>query len=56
TRSLGDAIAEELGVSAEPEIEVRKVAQGDKYIIVASDGVFEFITNQAVVDMVDKFQ
>mmetsp|Transcript_6290 Transcript_6290/g.8336 ORF Transcript_6290/g.8336 Transcript_6290/m.8336 type:complete len:1062 (-) Transcript_6290:158-3343(-) len=56
TRSFGDMIAEELGVCAEPEILHRKISKGDRYIVIASDGVFEFITNQTVIDMVEKFQ
>jgi serine/threonine protein phosphatase PrpC len=51
TRSFGDMYAEELGVSAEAEILVRDVVSNDKYIIIASDGVFEFLTNQMVMDM-----
>jgi serine/threonine protein phosphatase PrpC len=43
---MGDVIAEELGVSADPEIIHRKLHSGDRYIIIASDGVFEFLTNQ----------
>lgn len=31
TRSMGDVIAEELGVSAEPEIIHRKIHPGDRY-------------------------
>jgi len=54
TRSIGDAVAKDLGVCPEPEIVYRKISAGDKYIIIASDGVFEFITNQAVIDMVQK--
>jgi serine/threonine protein phosphatase PrpC len=52
TRSFGDQIAEELGVTAEPEILVRDVDSHDKYVVIASDGVFEFLTNQMVADIV----
>ena len=55
TRSLGDAIAEELGVFAEPEMLTRELTQDDKIIVLASDGVFEFLTNQSVIDMCAKF-
>lgn len=51
TRSFGDMYAEELGVSAEAEIFVRDISTNDKYVIIASDGVFEFLTNQMVIDM-----
>lgn len=55
TRSLGDAIAEELGVFAEPEMLTRELSAQDKIIVLASDGVFEFLTNQSVIDMCAKF-
>ena len=55
TRSIGDAIAEELGVFAEPEILVRELSPEDKIIVLASDGVFEFLTNQSVIDICAKF-
>lgn len=55
TRSLGDAIAEELGVFAEPEMVTRAVTPHDRIIVLASDGVFEFLTNQSVIDICAKF-
>jgi len=55
TRSLGDAIAEELGVFSEPEMITRTIDKNDRMIVIASDGVFEFLTNQSVVDMCCKF-
>ena len=54
TRSLGDMIAERLGVVADPEIHTHTLRREDKFVVVASDGVFEFITSQAVADMVDR--
>jgi len=56
TRSLGDAIAEDLGVFAEPEMLTRELTPDDKIIVLASDGVFEFLTNQSVIDMCAKFR
>mmetsp|Transcript_57762 Transcript_57762/g.159355 ORF Transcript_57762/g.159355 Transcript_57762/m.159355 type:complete len:721 (-) Transcript_57762:1191-3353(-) len=56
TRSFGDSEAEKLGVFAEPEIDVRTITPNDKFICIASDGVFEFLTNQAVVDIVKRYQ
>ncbi|EWM20604.1 cgmp-dependent protein [Nannochloropsis gaditana] len=49
TRSLGDSIAEELGVYAVPEITVRKISPRDQYVMVASDGVYEFLTNKQCI-------
>eukprot|EP01036_Dinobryon_divergens_P032546 gene32546-42159_t len=52
SRSLGDSIAEDCGVVAEPEILEREINADDKYLIIASDGVFEFLTNQMVADLI----
>jgi len=51
SRSLGDSIAEDCGVVAEPEILEREIVADDKYLVIASDGVFEFLTNQMVADL-----
>ncbi len=56
TRSLGDSMAEALGVFAEPEMLTREFKPEDKMVIVASDGIFEFLTNQSVVDICAKYQ
>ena len=56
TRSIGDSVAEKLGVFADPEITTRELTADDVVVVVASDGVWEFITNQTVVDMVMQFE
>ena len=53
--STGDAVAEEIGVFAEPEVLVWPLSRNDKFAVVASDGVFEFLTSQNVVDIVAQF-
>ncbi|KAI8469911.1 MAG: phosphatase 2C-like domain-containing protein [Monoraphidium minutum] len=55
TRSIGDAAAERIGVFAEPEIEAVSLMPNDAFVVIASDGVFEFLSSQSVVDMVSKF-
>ena len=52
SRSFGDGEAESVGVCATPEIEQREVRKEDVFIMIASDGVFEFLTNQNVSDVV----
>jgi serine/threonine protein phosphatase PrpC len=53
TRSIGDSIAEKIGVIAEPEISTHTLSlPEDTVIVLASDGVWEFLTNQAAVDLV----
>lgn len=55
TRSLGDAMAEELGVFAEPEMLTREIKPDDRILVIASDGIYEFLTNQSVIDICAKF-
>lgn len=54
TRSLGDSVAEEVGVIGEPEVETLALREDHAFFVIASDGVWEFLTSQAVVDLVDK--
>lgn len=54
TRSIGDSIAETIGVVATPEIVVMELTPDNPFFVLASDGVFEFLSSQTVVDMVAK--
>ncbi|MCL7025079.1 hypothetical protein MKW94_026705, partial [Papaver nudicaule] len=56
TRSIGDSIAESIGVVATPEIVVLELTPENPFFVIASDGVFEFLSSQSVVDMVAKFK
>lgn len=46
SRSLGDRIAHRVGVSCQPEIKEYTLKAEDKIIVLASDGVWEFLTNE----------
>lgn len=46
SRSIGDRIAHSVGVSSVPEITEFIVSSKDKILIIASDGVWEFLTNE----------
>lgn len=56
TRSIGDAIAEDIGVFAEPELLSKELTRDDQFILIASDGIFEFITNQGAADIVSQYE
>ncbi|KAB2024248.1 hypothetical protein ES319_D06G074800v1 [Gossypium barbadense] len=56
TRSIGDSIAETIGVVANPEIVVLELTEDHPFFVLASDGVFEFLSSQTVVDMVAKYK
>lgn len=52
TRSVGDATAEKIGVVAVPEVAMVQLTPNHPFFVVASDGVFEFLSSQTVVEMV----
>lgn len=54
SRSIGDSIAETIGVVATPEIVILELTPDHPFFVLASDGVFEFLSSQTVVDMVRK--
>ena len=55
TRSFGDRVAATVGVISEPEIKEFFFHDGDKFIIIASDGVWEFISSQECIDIISLF-
>ncbi|CAI9118648.1 OLC1v1020244C1 [Oldenlandia corymbosa var. corymbosa] len=55
TRSVGDSMAEKIGVVAVPEVSAVHLTSANPFFVVASDGVFEFISSQTVVDMVSRY-
>lgn len=52
SRSLGDAVAASVGVIPDPEILEFLLTPEDKFIVLGSDGVFEFLSNEEVVKIV----
>ena len=55
SRSIGDFIATTLGVVPIPKFIDEKIDKDTKFIVVASDGVWEFLDNQKVADIVMPF-
>ncbi|KAF4655791.1 hypothetical protein FOL47_009278 [Perkinsus chesapeaki] len=56
TRSIGDTVGVSAGISHVPEVSIRPLDEyADKFIIVASDGVWEFISSQEAVNMINKY-
>ena len=65
-RSLGDGVAAQVGVIAEPgkyiycrnvlidglEILQFDLEEEDKFMVIASDGVWEFLSNEQVLDYI----
>ena len=55
TRSFGDRVAATVGVMSEPEIKEFDFDENDKFMIIASDGIWEFISSQECVDIIQKY-
>ena len=52
SRSIGDGQAKNLGVLSEPDIFEYTLNEGDKFIVCASDGVWEYLSNDDVMNTV----
>ena len=55
SRSIGDFIASTLGVIPEPKFIEQKIENDTKFLVVASDGVWEFLSNDRVAEIVLPF-
>ncbi len=55
SRSLGDIAAETVGVFAEPELAEVALGKNDKFIVWATDGVWEFISSEEAVDIISQY-
>ena len=55
SRSLGDYLAHSVGVATEAEVMRFELSPDDKFIIIASDGVWEFLSNEDVAKIVWPF-
>ena len=55
SRSIGDFIATTLGVIPLPKFLDEKIDKDTKFIVVASDGVWEFLDNQKVAEIIMPF-
>lgn len=55
SRSLGDSDAIACGIVATPEIIRHELSANDRFLIMASDGVWEFISSSEAVEIVDAF-
>ena len=55
TRSFGDYFGSTAGTISEPEVTEHIFKEEDKFIIIASDGLYEFIESEEVVKFVGEF-
>jgi len=55
SRVLGDLLAQEIGVVCQPELKEYEVTAEDEFVLVCSDGVWEFISSLEAVKLVARF-
>jgi serine/threonine protein phosphatase PrpC len=55
SRSIGDLSAQSAGVISTPEIVCHDIQKEDLFLVVASDGIWEWLTNDRVVSLVTQF-
>ncbi|EER19292.1 PP2C, putative [Perkinsus marinus ATCC 50983] len=56
SRSLGDSVGASAGITYEPEIRIRKIDRArDRFVVLCSDGVWEFITSQMAVELINRY-
>ncbi len=55
SRSMGDKVGKMCGVTNQPEITEKVLSPEDKALIIASDGVWEFISSAQAVELIVPF-
>lgn len=55
TRSIGDTIGVEAGVTSEPTVRTLTIEKDWRFVLVCSDGIWEFISSQEAVDIVGRY-
>ncbi|KAL3799275.1 hypothetical protein HJC23_013000 [Cyclotella cryptica] len=53
-RSIGDHAVKKVGVIAEPVVTIHEVGEDDEFVILATDGVWEFMENEDAIKIVSE--
>lgn len=56
SRSIGDSVAHSVGVTAVPIVETFPLDPNDKFIVIASDGVWDVLENKDAVNLIESFR
>ncbi|OMJ76547.1 hypothetical protein SteCoe_24085 [Stentor coeruleus] len=54
SRTIGDQLAQTVGVTCIPDVSVFNIEENDEFIIACSDGVWEFISSQEAVEEISR--
>ena len=55
SRSLGDLLAHHIGVTSRPDVRIEEIHMSDKFITIASDGVWSHMEPDDIGEIVSEF-
>ena len=55
SRSFGDEIASRVGFFWEPEVKIFPFKEEDRFIVIASDGLWEYVSNEEAINIVKDY-
>lgn len=55
SRAMGDFVATSIGVIASPDVTAVSLSSGNAFVILASDGIWEFVSEQEAADLVRSY-
>ncbi len=55
SRSFGDQMASKAGVVSVPEVKIFPYKKEDKFVVIASDGLWEYVSNEEVLEIVSYY-
>ena len=55
SRSIGDLVAARAGVIPVPDLIEYHLESSDKFLVLASDGVWEFISNEECINIISNY-
>ena len=56
SRSLGDLICHQIGVKSEPDIRIHEVLQHDKFIILGTNTLWEYLAPEEVIEIINEYE
>jgi len=55
SRSIGDLIAHKVGVTSQPNVSIVDLKQEDKFLVVGSDGIWDYVSPEDMVDLLNEY-
>ncbi|MCQ2819325.1 MAG: protein phosphatase 2C domain-containing protein [archaeon] len=55
SRSIGDLVASQVGVTPDPEIFEYDLEEDNKYIVLATDGIWDYLPNEKVMEIGEEY-